>query len=58
MEGGTTKIPHTVREIAQLYLDQIDLLTVKIDDLTSGGGTRRRRMSRCDACARCREWDR
>src|SRR5690606_36372904 len=31
---GMTDIPDAVREIAQLYLDQIDLRTVKIDDLT------------------------
>jgi transposase len=34
LEDGRTEIPDTVREIAELYLDQIDLLTVKIDDLT------------------------
>jgi len=34
LEDGTIEIPDTVREIAKLYLDQIDLLTVKIDDLT------------------------
>ena len=34
MEDGTTEIPDTAREIAKLYLDQIDLLTVTIYDLT------------------------
>lgn len=34
LEDDTTEVPDTVREIAQLYLDQIDLLTVKIDELT------------------------
>lgn len=34
LEDRTTEVPGTVREMAQLYLDQIDLLTSKIDDLT------------------------
>lgn len=34
LEDGMTEVPDTVREIAQLYLDQINLLTVEIDDLT------------------------
>lgn len=34
LEDETTEIPDTVREIAQLYLDQIALLTAKIDGLT------------------------
>jgi transposase len=34
LEDETTEVPGTVREMAQLYLDQIELLTSKIDDLT------------------------
>jgi len=34
LEDNATEVPDTVREIAQLYLDQIDLLTMKIDELT------------------------
>ena len=31
---GAAEVPDTVREIAQLYLDQIDVLTEKIEELT------------------------
>lgn len=34
LDGDTAEVPDTVREIAQLYLDQIDLLTEKIEMLT------------------------
>lgn len=34
LEARSADVPDTVREIAQLYLDQIDRLTATIDDLT------------------------
>lgn len=34
LEDAKTEVPDAVREIAQIYLDQIDPLTVKIDELT------------------------
>ncbi len=34
LDDGAADVPNTVREIAQLYLDQIDLLTEKIEELT------------------------
>ena len=34
LDDGAADVPHTVREIAQLYLDQIDLRTIKIEELT------------------------
>ena len=33
LDGDTVEVPDSVREIAQLYPDQIDLLTEKIDML-------------------------
>lgn len=34
LDDGAAEVPDTVREIARLYLDQIDLLMAKIDELT------------------------
>jgi transposase len=34
MDDATVDLPETVRDIVQLYLDQIELITRKIDDLT------------------------
>lgn len=34
LDGGSIEVPDAVKEIARLYLDQIELLTEKIDELT------------------------
>lgn len=36
LDDGTNEIPVSVKRMTQPYLDQIDLLTAKIEDLTLG----------------------
>ena len=53
IDDDVTELPEAVRDIARLYLDQIVVLTEKIDELHFKLRRQLRSTMQCGGCAPC-----